>query len=685
MRRLMFLFCLVCLVACDPAEVFNPPATPTRAAVVPAVTVEQGGVTETAVLPTPTPLPAPPTWPAPMTPVEPFARAANAAEQATLLELNQADPPARDDVSLALAYQGRTAQATPPALAGEPLPVGSQQVFNIANFDDNTVVPIEAVLLVVSDHAYFWFDTGSGSVDPGEAELEQVAAVFDTIYETNTFYFGNEANPGIDGDPRLHIVHASPLALCNVSLSTADLCSLAGYFSSRDLVPQTADPTSNAREMFVMNASYFGSNFYLNVLGHEFRHMIEDNYDPGDEDWEVEGSAVLAEELLGYPETGQDRGNLFLSDPDQQLNSWTDGNPIPYYGQGYVLNRYIFDRLGVELYRQFATHPANGLRAIDAIAQESGLTISGHSLFLDWLAMLAIHNQPNVTEIYQFQGAPLETAASTRLRLSDTVQTTVAQYAADYYELPGSGSYTVQFMGNPLVPLLDTLPASGQTLWYAQRGNYSNPRLTRQVDLRDVTTATLQYAVYTDIEYGYDFAYVSVSADGGQTWQGLVAENMQGLDKADNPSGSALTGRFYTGRSEEWVQETVDLSAYAGQLIHIRFEYVTDPILTFGGFALDNIAIPEIGFYDDAEQLVAGWVVEGFSRATGYLPQGWSVQLVTFAGGVPAVQHLVLDDQQQVSIDVDGAESGGKRPILIIAALAPLTLEQGVYQVTINE
>lgn len=679
------------LVACRDVGPAPAPATPTAV----SATVSPTAVFASPVpSPTPTPQPptatptlaAPPTWPPAPTAESPFGRTAvSAAEQAAFDELNQSAPPERDDLRLAAAYRGMVEQPTPAPLVTEPLPVGTTQTFNIANFDDNTVVPIETVLLAVGNHAYFWFDTGPGSYQPNEVELAEVTAEFDTYYETNNFYFGSENNPGIDGDPRVYVVHASPLSLCNVSLSNAANCPLAGYFSSRDVLPKTADSTSNAHEMFVMNVSNFGTSFYLNVLGHEFRHMIEDNYDQNDYDWEVEGSAILAEELIGHPSTGQQRGNLFLQNPDQQLNSWTDGNSIPYYGQGYVMNRYIFDRLGIDLYREFATHPANGLLAVDAVAAAHGLDITGHSLWLDWLAALAIHDDPNAPDIYQFQGVPLDTAdSSTISRLPDTTQTTVSQYAADYYTLPNNGTLTLQFTGNALVQLLDTVPASGQSMWYAQRANYSNPRLTRQVDLQQVAAATLNYLVYTDIEYGYDYAYVSVSTDGGQTWQGLTAENMQGLDPADNPSGSALTERFYTGRSEEWVQETADLTPYAGQIIQLRFEYVTDPILTFGGFALDNISIPEIGFYDSAETLAEGWVAEGFTRTTGYLPQTWHVQLITFPGGVPTVQQLPLNADQTVSYTFDGAESGEKRPILIIAATAPMTLEKAHYQLTVS-
>lgn len=667
-----------------------------------AVTAEIVSSTATAVSPSRTPAAsagaalveaeiappatATPTWPSPMETVDPFSETAvTAAEQATLAELSRAVPPERDDVRLAMAYRGLAAapnlEATP--VAG-PLPTGSRQQFTISNIDDNTVTRIEAELKAVSEHAYFWFDTGEGSFEPDENTLAQVAADFDSIYETDTFYFGSENNPGVDGDPRLHIVHASPLVLCNVTLETAANCGLAGYFSASNGLPVSVDANSNVREMFVMNVQKFGTDFYLNVLGHELRHMIEDNYDRGEADWAVEGSAVLAEELLGFSRVAQQRANLFLQDPDQQLNSWTDGNTLPYYGQGYLFNRYLYDRLGETLYRQFATSPDAGLKAIDNIAVANGLDLTGQSLWLDWLVALAIHDDPQAAAIHRFEGLSLDTAAVTAVDdLPASYETTVSQFAADYYALPNDGPLTAHFSGGRRVPLLDAVPASGQMMWYAQRANYSNPRLTRSLDLSDVTSATLHYAVYADIEKGYDFAYASVSENDGRSWQGLVAENMQGLAADDDPADTALTERFYTGRHQAWRQETVDLSPYAGQEIQLRFEYVTDLVLTFGGLALDNIAIPEIGFYDDAETLDPVWAAEGFSRVSAYLPQLWQLQLVTFAGGEPMVEPLSLAADQTVTFSVEG-EGSEKRPILIVAAAAPMTLEPAHYQLQVE-
>jgi hypothetical protein len=429
-----------------------------------------------------------------------------------------------------------------------------------------------------------------------------------------------------------------------------------------------------------MNAEKFGGNFYLNVLGHELRHMIEAHYDHSDTDWAVEGSATLAEELIGYSNTAWERANLFLANPDQQLNSWTEENRIPFYGQGYLFNRYLFDRLGTALYREFATSPYPGLLALDELAREHELELSGHSLWLDWLVAQALHNTPDAPAEYRFAGIPLGPVdALARDELPASYTTTVGQYAADYYTLPAGEPVTVAFHGVPSVPLLDTLPVSGGGMWYAQRANYSNPRLTRILDLREVEQATLHYAVYTDIEQGYDFAYVAVSGDGGETWQGLVGETMQGLETADDPAHAAYAGRFYTGRRRQWASERIDLSAYAGQELLLRFEYVTDPILTYGGMALDNIAVPEIGFYDDAETAVPGWTAEGFTRATAYLPQAWHLLLITFAEAGPLVQRLQPAEDGTFTLAVE-AGNGGQQPVLIVAAAAPVTLEAAHYR-----
>ncbi|MCB0036474.1 MAG: immune inhibitor A, partial [Anaerolineales bacterium] len=443
------------------------------------------------------------------------------------------------------------------------------------------------------------------------------------------------------------------------------------------------DPSSNEREMFVMNGSRFGSAGYLEVLAHEFRHMIEYNHDRNDLDWEVEGSAMLAEDLLGYANDAHNRANLFIANPDQQLNRWSESNTAPRYGQGYALNRYIYDRLGTDLHREFATSDETGLNAVTEVAAAHNLGFTGLELWLDWLVALAIHDRPQTPAHYKLP-APLRTVLPERLfSYPYETETVVNQYAADYYTFLGEGEATVTFTGSTHVPLLEIQPASGERMWLAQRANYSQMQLTREFDLTAVESATLFYDVYYDIEAGYDFAYVTLSTDDGQTWASLETPHMQSKAAGDDPSDSALTNTFYTDLSGQWLTETVDLSAYAGQHIHLRFEYVTDPILNFGGLAIDNILIPEIGFVDDAETN-QGWATAGFVHATAAIPQQWHLQLITFEDGVPVIREIAMNETNSIAFLLSLDNNVDEYPILVVAATAPMTLQPAHYQLNVT-
>ena len=220
-------------------------------------------------------------------------------------------------------------------------------------------------------------------------------------------------------------------------------------------------------------------------------------------------------------------------------------------------------------------------------------------------------------------------------------------------------------------------------MWLANRANYSQAQLTRSIDLTNVDSATLNYKVFHEIEQGYDFAYVAVSEDNGRSWQPLTADNMQGLDPEHDPSHSAYADRFYTNSSDGWVQESIDLTPYAGQEILLRFEYVTDEIYTQSGLALDDINIPEINFYDDAESLDEAWLADGFIRATGSIPQQWHLQLITFPDGTPQIQFLTLDDVASGQFEI-AMTQGEQPPILIVAATAPMTLQPANYTLAIR-
>jgi len=177
---------------------------------------------------------------------------------------------------------------------------------------------------------------------------------------------------------------------------------------------------------------------------------------------------------------------------------------------------------------------------------------------------------------------------------------------------------------------MDTQAHSGKYLWWSNRGDDSDMTLTREFDLTGVQKATLEYWCWYDIEEDWDYAYVEVSPDGGKTWEILTTPS----GTPENPNGNSF-GWGYTGQSDggskaEWIQETVDLTPYAGKRVLVRFEYITDDAVNRPGFALDDVSVPEIGYFSDFEADGGGWEAAGFARHANVLPQRWLVQLVLF-------------------------------------------------------
>ncbi len=69
---------------------------------------------------------------------------------------------------------------------------------------------------------------------------------------------------------------------------------------------------------------------------------------------------------------------------------------------------------------------------------------------------------------------------------------------------------------------------------------------------------------------------VQVSTDNGQSWTSLANEHTSGeVDENGYPAIKENVPGF-TGSSGGWTTESFDLSAYAGQKVHLAFRYMTD-------------------------------------------------------------------------------------------------------------
>ena len=197
--------------------------------------------------------------------------------------------------------------------------------------------------------------------------------------------------------------------------------------------------------------------------------------------------------------------------------------------------------------------------------------------------------------------------------------------------------------------LLPVAPRRGDACWWSNDGDGIDSTLTRRFDLTGVDTATLRFNAWYLLEEDWDFAYVEVSEDGGETWTILEST----LTTNENPNGTSF-GPGLTGGSTGWVDDAVDLTPYAGSEVLVRFEYVTDDAVNGRGLCLDDFAIDEIGWADDADS-DGDWIADGFARVNNLVPEEFLVQIVRkAAGGAAEVVRLLLDGEADGEIRLGG-------------------------------
>jgi hypothetical protein len=149
----------------------------------------------------------------------------------------------------------------------------------------------------------------------------------------------------------------------------------------------------------------------------------------------------------------------------------------------------------------------------------------------------------------------------------------------------------------------------------------------------------------------------------------------------EDPTG-ANYGWGYNGASDggpEWIQESVDLSQYAGKKVYLRFEYITDAAVNGEGLLVDDIAIPEIGYFSDFEQDDGGWQAQGFARVQNELPQRFRLSLITRRGGDITVTPVQLSADNSASLPLLFGE-GVDEAILVVSGTTRYTRQPAAYR-----
>jgi len=528
----------------------------------------------------------------------------------------------------------------------------------------------------MTDHAYYWIEDGVRFKDK---ELERLAETFENqIYPINRSHFGSEWSPGVDGDPHVYIIYARGLG-----------GNLAGYFSSADEYHPLVHEHSNMHEAFMLSAdnSDLDDEYTYGVLAHEFQHMIHWYQDRNETAWLNEGASELAVFINGYDTGGFDV--LHAESPDLQLNDWPNDRTqtTQHYGASFLFMVYFLDRFGTEATKTLIQHPDNGMSSIDAVLESldeknpvTGVAESADDLFLDWTLATYLKNK-NILDgrfaYHEYTDAPqagdteIFNTCPTALEVRD-----VNQYGVDYVRFNCNGDYTLHFEGSSHVEVIPEYPHSGKFAFWSNKGDDSDMLLTRDFDFRDHTgLLTLSYWTWYDIEEDWDYVYLEISLD-GENWEIIPTPSGTSEDPVGNSFGWGYTG--LSGSDGTWIQEKVDLSAYAGEHVYIRFEYVTDGAVNGEGFLIDDITIPEIGYTTDFEIDTGGWEAEGFVKIDNLLPQTFLLALIE-RGKNPQVIYLDLAPDNTLDIPVS-IRGDVEDVVLVVTGTTRFTRQKAIYQ-----
>ena len=133
----------------------------------------------------------------------------------------------------------------------------------------------------------------------------------------------------------------------------------------------------------------------------------------------------------------------------------------------------------------------------------------------------------------------------------------------------------------------------------SRNGNYASKittsmTLAEPIDLTGYSQARLSFWTHYAIETNWDCGMVQISTDSGATWTSL---NGRYTSPGSGTGAQVKNVPVYHGYQTDWAQEDIDLSAYSGTEILLRFILKADDYVEYDGWTIDDICI----YYYDLE------------------------------------------------------------------------------------
>ena len=295
------------------------------------------------------------------------------------------------------------------------------------------------------------------------------------------------------------------------------------------------------------------------------------------------------------------------------------------------------------------------------------------SRFRDVFREWAVANILDGDGILGYDDMDVSASVSGSIKGLDKYRSEIPQYAVEYIELESlSGPVTVSFQGASAIRLLP-IDVGGAGCWWSNSGDSIDSTLAHRVELPVGSTAALEYEVWFEIEEDWDYVYVEVSVDGGQTWRIIETP----ATSPENPIGNGY-GPGYTGVSGGWLEESIDLSPFAGEDLWVRLQYVTDDAINGMGACFRGLSIEAAGIAAEDDS----WEPRGFVFIDNVVRQDFQVQLIT-VGEEPQVLRMPLDAENAGELTVP-PPGDGERLIVAVGALAEKTRQPAGYTLTVG-
>ena len=462
-----------------------------------------------------------------------------------------------------------------------------------------------------------------------------------------------------------------------------------------------------------LNDEFARPNLYEGTFAHEFEHMVHFDVDPDEPSWVDEGLADLASFLSGYGHSDGHIRYYFERHFYTPLTFW--GGGLEDYGASYLFQLYLYDHYGgAEFISDLVKEQANGIEGIENTLRAHGYcNIDFDEIFDRWTIANYIDEKNRWNGKYGYESIEIG-SADTRgwtieFALADwdvylnwyldyyfgipdvwpfptyeapfEVNEDAWQFALFGYPMPYTAQY-FRFTNEKLAKIRfdgadtsDILPPSGSYEWYSDVGAWAWNSLNQSFSI-PATGATLNFKTFYDIEEDWDYGYVEVF--NGTDWFTLDATGT--VDDLGNPQMSETcpderepmtyeaAGRWhgFTGNSGGWIDVSMDLTPFAGQDIDLYFTTWQDGAFTLVMMYVDDISIPELGFFDGVEAGEAGWTTTGWEITNGIYPNGWSMNVIKTKNVTPDI-YPDTDDWKLVGRDIMRMKAGSQSGNMLIS------------------